>query len=142
MKRKKKLSELREKIAAETAELERTNTEIIEKMNDVSELRYKITGNAALKSTLNERADAINRELAEKGGDYDKLKTTFPPRTKTLKSCKTVMRSRKISFQRHSPTLNLQKLISRLQTDIYEKRSTLSQQKSRLKLLKDLESSF
>lgn len=139
----KQLSALREKIAAETAELERTNTEIIEKMNDVSELRYKITGNAALKSTLNERADAINRELAEKGGDYDKLKDNVSAADKNVKELQNRHEEQKNKLSKAQSDLeSSKKLISRLQTDIYEKRSTLSQQKSRLKLLKDLERSF
>ncbi len=138
-----KLAEEDEKISNKTKDLETANSELIEKMNEASELKYRITGNATLKSSLSERGAAIDFELNEKSKDFDKLNSNVKAAEEKLNAKQTEFESFNTRFEKDKAQLEAaREKLSALERELANSNNILAQQKSRLKILKDLESSF
>lgn len=132
-----------EKIANKTKELENANSELIEKMNEASELKYRITGNATLKSSLTERATSIEIELNEKQEDFDNLNNNVKKAEQNLNTKQTEFDNFSVRFEKDKQSLEqLRNKVSLLEKELANGVNLLAQKKSRLKILKDLESSF
>ncbi len=137
------LAEKDNKIDLQTSQLESANSELIEKMNEASELKYRITGNASLKNSLSERAVAIERELNDRMADFNKLNDN-------LKKAEANLNEKQAEYANHNVRLNNDRAkldsekdeLELLQKQLIADRNTIAQQKSRLKLLLDLENSF
>jgi len=139
----KKLAEKDETIAAKTSQLEGANTELIEKMNETSELKYRITGNASLKNSLAERAVAIERELSDRMADFNKLNDNLKKAEANLNEKQTEYANHNVRLNNDRAKLDSEKdELELLQKQLNADKNTIAQQKSRLKLLLDLENSF
>ncbi len=137
------LEQTEQRLSEENKNLENVNSLLIEKMNDISELRYKITGNNTLKTTLAERQILVDKDYGKANEEYKQLKENYDKAKENAVYLK--LKSEKNQKELNSgkekgSSLNEEK--QRILKDINDKQNLLVQQKSRLKLLTDLEESF
>ncbi len=138
-----KLVDFDKESAQGNEEIDSINTEIIENMNNVANLRSKISNYKALIQSFNERSEAIKKELDDKKDDIDNLCNNVDDLQKNHDelSAESVSLKDKLEAE-HLEYLKKVSESTALENKLQESKNLLQQSVSRQKLLKDMEKSF
>ncbi len=124
-------------------DIDNINTEIIESMNNVANIRSKISNFKALIQSFAERAEAVKKELSDKKGDIDRicanvddLKKNYDQLHKELSDEKNKLDAERTEYLITVSDCN------KAEEDFQNAKNMLQQAVSRQKLLKDMEKSF
>jgi len=124
-------------------QIDSINTDIIENMNTVANLRSKISNYKALIQSFTERSEVVKRELDEKKADIerlcnnvDELQHSSDRLSKESNELKAELDNQRAEYLKHVAESTA------LEEELHGSKNLLQQSVSRQKLLKDMEKSF
>ncbi len=138
-----KLVDFDKESAQGNEQIDSINTEIIENMNSVANLRSKISNYKALIQSFTERSETVKKELDDKKTDIERLCKNVDDLQKNsdeLSAESNDLKS-KLEIQRTEYLKNVAESSS-LEDELQSSKNLLQQSVSRQKLLKDMEKSF
>lgn len=138
-----KLLDFDRESAKDNEDINSINTEIIENMNTVANIRSKISNCKALIQSYAERAETVKNELADKKGDIDRLcsnvdglQNSYDNLNRDHTELKNKLDSERTEY------LKLVANCNDIEEEFHKTKNNLEQSISRQKLLKDMEKSF
>lgn len=138
-----KLAEFDKETVRGNEQIDGINTDIIENMNNVANLRSKISNYKALIQSFNERADTVKKELEDKKSDIDRmcanvddLQANYDNISKENLEIKNKLDKERNEYIKCASERSL------LEEELTKSKNLLQQSVSRQKLLKDMEKSF
>jgi len=138
-----KLLDFDRESAKDNEDINSINTEIIENMNTVANIRSKISNCKALIQSYEERAETVKRELSDKKGDIERLCFNVDELEKdynNLNNDHSELKN-KLDVER-TEYLKLVSECNEAEEELHKTKNNLEQSISRQKLLKDMEKSF
>ena len=124
-------------------DIDNINTEIIESMNNVANIRSKIGNFKALIQSFAERAETVKKELSDKKSDIDRLCANVDDLQKNYDQMHKELsdEKNKLDAERTEYLITVSDC-NKAEEDLQNAKNMLQQAVSRQKLLKDMEKSF
>ena len=138
-----KLVEFDKESAQGNEQINSINTDIIENMNNVANLRSKISNYKALIQSFNERAETVSKELSDKKEDIERICTNVDKLQNEYDKLldENTKLKEKLNYE-HTEYLKLTAECTATGDELSNKKNQLQQSVSRQKLLVDMEKSF
>lgn len=138
-----KLADFDKQSVQENEQIDSINTDIIENMNNLANLRSKISNYKALIQSFTDRAETVKNELSDKKTDIDRLCANVDDLEKNYDNLarENTELKNKLDTERAQYLKSVSEC-STLEDELHENRNLLQQSLSRQKLLKDMEKSF
>ncbi len=138
-----KLLDFDRESAKDNEDIDIINTEIIESMNNVANIRSTISNYKALIQSFAERAETVKKELSDKKGDIDRLCANVDDLQKNYDQLHKELsdEKNKLDAERTEYLITVSDC-NKAEEDLQNAKNMLQQAVSRQKLLKDMEKSF